>query len=78
MLATPGVYESWVDSCPLNYSSPTAPSKRDVLGTWLLSVRAGHKRYAHTTGLRSDALSPQVLGVNKSSAKMLCAAPWPT
>ena len=50
---------------PLSYSSPNAPSKRDVLGTWLLSGRAGHKRYAHITGLRSDALSPQVLGVNK-------------
>ena len=50
---------------PLSYSSPNAPSKGDVLGTWLLSGRAGHKRYAHITGLRSDALSPQVLGVNK-------------
>ena len=64
-LATTGVYESWVDSCPLSYSSPNAPSKRDVLGTWLLSVLAGHKRYAHITGLRGDALSPQILGMNK-------------
>lgn len=64
-LATTGLYESWVDSCPLRYSSPNAPGKRDVLGTWLLSILAGHKRYAHITGLRGDALSPQILGMEK-------------
>jgi hypothetical protein len=30
-LATAGVYESWVSSCPLTYSSGNAPHKRDVL-----------------------------------------------
>lgn len=64
-LATTGLYESWVESCPLSYASPNAPSKRDVLGTWLLSILAGHKRYAHITGLRGDALSPQILGMEK-------------
>ena len=74
-LATTGVYESWVDSCPLRYSSPNAPSKRDVLGTWLLSILAGHKRYAHITGLRGDALSPQILGIEKiiSEDALRCA-----
>ncbi len=67
-LATTGLYESWVDSCPLSYSSPNAPSKRDVLGTWLLSILAGHKRYAYITGLRGDALSPQILGMEKIMA----------
>ena len=64
-LATTGVYESWVNSCPLSYSSPNAHSKRDVLGTWLLAILAGHKRYAHITGLRGDAVSPQILGMEK-------------
>ena len=64
-LATTGVYDSWVESGPLSYSSPNAPGKRDVLGTWLLSILAGHKRYAHITGLRGDTLSPQVLGMEK-------------
>jgi Transposase DDE domain group 1 len=64
-LAATGVYESWLSSCPLTYSSPNAPSKRDVLGTWLLAVLAGHNRYAHITGLRNDAVSPQILGMNK-------------
>jgi hypothetical protein len=30
-LATAGLYESWVSSCPLTYSSGNAPHKRDVL-----------------------------------------------
>ena len=58
-MAATGVYESWLSCCPLTYSSPNAPSKRDVLGTWLLAILAGHNRYAHITGLRNDAVSPQ-------------------
>ena len=62
-LATTGIYESWVSSCPLTHTSPNAHSKRDVLGTWLLAILAGHNRYAHITGLRGDAVSPQILGM---------------
>ena len=47
-LATAGVYESWVASCPLTYSSGNASQKWDVLGTWFLSILAGHHRYAHS------------------------------
>jgi Transposase DDE domain group 1 len=64
-LATAGVYESWVNSCPLIYNSGNAPHKRDVLGTWFLSILAGHHRYAHITGLRGDGVSPQMLGMSK-------------
>jgi hypothetical protein len=64
-LATAGVYESWVDSCPLSYISGNASRKRDVLGTWFLSILAGHNRYAHVTGLRGDGVSPQILGMSK-------------
>jgi hypothetical protein len=64
-LATAGVYESWVDNCPLTSSSGNASRKRDVLGTWFLSILAGHHRYAHITGLRGDGVSPQLLGMSK-------------
>jgi hypothetical protein len=64
-LATIGVYDSWLESCPLSYSSGNAPGKRDVLGTWFLSILAGHRRYAHITGLRGDGVSPQILGMSK-------------
>jgi hypothetical protein len=32
---------------------------------WLLSILAGHNRYAHVTGLRGDGVSPQILGMGK-------------
>jgi hypothetical protein len=31
----------------------------------LLSILAGHKRYAHVTSIRSDAVNPELLGMNK-------------
>ena len=64
-LATAGLYESWVSSCPLTYSSGIASHKRDVHGTWFLSILAGHHRYSHITGLRGDGVSPQILGMSK-------------
>lgn len=60
-----GLYEPWVKECPLHYSSPNAPQVRDVLGTVLLSVLAGHKRYAHITGIRCDSVNPDLLGMRK-------------
>ena len=44
-----GLFDGWVADCPLLFTSPNAPRKRDVLGTLLLSVLAGHRRYAHVT-----------------------------
>ena len=39
-----GLFDGLVADCPLHYASPNAPSKRDVLGTVMLSVLAGHWR----------------------------------
>ena len=64
-LATAGIYDRWVEHCPLNYTSPNAPSKRDVLGTLLLAILAGHKRYSHITALRGDAVAVQALGMRR-------------
>ena len=64
-LKAAGVFDDWVGDCPLSYSSPNAPTNRDILGTWMLSVLAGHRRYAHITALRGDGVSPQVLGMRR-------------
>jgi hypothetical protein len=64
-LAATGVFERWVSQCPLAYRSGNAPDKRDVLGTLLLALLAGHKRYAHITALRGDAVAAQALGMAK-------------
>jgi len=64
-LRTGGIFEEWVNSCPLEYESPNAPSKRDVLGTILLSVLVGHTRYSHITTIRCDNVNPSLLGMSK-------------
>jgi hypothetical protein len=60
-----GLFDAWVADCPLSFSSPNAPKKRDVLGTTLLSILAGHWRYAHITSLRGDRVNPALLGMRK-------------
>ena len=52
------LFDPWVNQCPLQLNSPNAPANRDVLGTLLLSVLAGHTRYAHITALRGDGVNP--------------------
>jgi hypothetical protein len=59
------LFDGWVADCPLHYTSPNAPKKRDVLGTVMLSVLAGHWRYAHMTTLRCDPVNPPLLGMNE-------------
>ena len=63
-LKTSGLFEQWVEDCPLQYSSGNAPAKRDVLGTLLLSVLAGHWRYAHINAIRGDGINPELLGMS--------------
>ena len=60
-----GLWSRWLESCPLAYTSPNAPSKADVLGTWMLAVLSGHKRYSHVTAIRCDGVNPGLLGMHK-------------
>ena len=60
-----GLFDAFVADCPLHYTSPNAPKKRDVLGTAMLSILSGHKRYAHIAALRCDNVLPELLGMNK-------------
>ena len=64
-LAATGVFERWVSRCPLAYQSGNAPDKRDVPGTLMLGLLAGHRRCAHSTALRGDAVAAQALCMNK-------------
>jgi hypothetical protein len=64
-LKTSGRFDEWVEQCPLQYTSPNAPQKRDVLGTLLLAVLAGHWRYAHINAIRGDGVNPELLGMSK-------------
>ena len=68
-LKVSGRFDALVADCPLHYTSPNAPSKRDVLGTVLLSVLAGQSRYAHITALRGDGVNPALLGMTKVASE---------
>ena len=60
-----GLFDRWVADCPQFLTSNNAPKKRDLLGTVMLSVLAGHRRYAHITALRCDPVNPSLLGMRK-------------
>ena len=63
-LKVSGLFDQWVQDCPLEYKSNNASGKREVLATLLLSVLAGHQRYAHITAIRQDGINPTLLGVS--------------
>lgn len=60
-----GLWSRWIESCPLAYPSPNAPGKAEVLGTGMLLILSGHRRYAHVTGIRCDGVNPGLLGMRK-------------
>lgn len=68
-LKASGLFDAWVKDCPLRYTSRNAPEKRNVLGTLLLSVLAGHWRYAHISALRGDGVNPGLLGMTKVASE---------
>src|SRR5271157_2621081 len=68
-LKTSGRFDEWVEGCPLHYTSGNAPDKRNVLGTLLLSVLAGHWRYAHINAIRGDGINPELLGMTKVASE---------
>ena len=55
-----GLFEQLVREAPLSYTSPNAPTPRDVLGTLVLSMVAGGRRYAHVNALRYDGVNPEL------------------
>ena len=59
------LFDALVADCPLELTRPNAPATRDVVGTLVLSILAGHRRYAHITCLRSDGVSPDLLGMKR-------------
>ena len=64
-----GLFDKWVEDCPLHYTSANAPEKRNVLGTLLLSVLSGHWRYAHINAIRGDGINPELLGMTRVASE---------
>jgi hypothetical protein len=63
-LPVSGLFDPWVEQCPVQGTGPHAPTKRDVLGTAVLSLLGGHPRYAPIGALRGEPwrLAPEVTG----------------
>jgi hypothetical protein len=59
------LFDRWVESSPLEYKSNNSHSVRDVLGTIMLSLLSGQKRYSHITSLRADTVAPSLFGMNR-------------
>lgn len=64
-LTLTGMLERWITACPLNYQGAHSSKKQDILGTWLLFILSGHKRYAHITAIRADGVTPKLLGMQQ-------------
>ena len=64
-LKSTGLWRQWVETCPIRFTSPNAPPIEDILGTLLMSILAGQKRYAHVTAIRGDSVMPGLLGMKR-------------
>ena len=60
-----GLMDRLCEKTPLAYTGNNAPRERDVLGTVILSVLMGQKRYAHISSLRNDTVMAGLLGLAK-------------
>ena len=58
-----GIWEEYVEQCPLRHARPNAPTKTEILGTILCSVLCGQRHSAHITAMRGDSVLPKLLGV---------------
>lgn len=58
-------FENWISTSPLEYASNNSHAVRDVLGTIMLSLLSGQKRYSHITSLRADCVAPKLFGMSK-------------
>jgi hypothetical protein len=60
-----GLWSALRDRCPLRRTSPIAPDQATVVGSMLLSVLSGGNRYRHIDQIRGDAVTPELLGMQR-------------
>ena len=64
-LATGGVFDHLVETCPLKLTSNNAPTNRETLGTAIVGMLNGAYRYRHFDNLSGDAVTAGVFGVRR-------------
>jgi hypothetical protein len=68
-----GRWEEFLRECPLHYTGNRGSCALNIMGTVLLSVLAGHKRYACGNRLRGDGINPDLFGMSSPTLKMICS-----
>lgn len=63
-LQTGGRWEEFLRECPLHYIGNRGSGAHNIMGTVMLSVLAGHWRYAHINAMRGDGINPGLLGMS--------------
>ena len=59
------MFDRLVEDAPFEYASPNAPKVRDVVGTMVLAILAGFRRYCHIERIRNDTACAGLLGMSK-------------
>ena len=59
------MFDRLVEDAPFVYTSPNAPRVRDVVGTMVLAILAGFRRYRHIERIRNDMVCAELLGMTK-------------
>jgi len=54
---------------PSPIQEPERTAEAGCIGTILLSVLAGHWRYAHMNAIRGDGVNPELLGMTKVASE---------
>lgn len=65
-LEVSGLWKNFLADCPLTYTGNRGSGKLSVMGTIMLSIMAGHWRYAHINAIRGDGVNPGLLGMSKT------------
>ena len=64
-LKVSGLFDALVSDSPIAITGNRSSKPRDLIGTTMLSILCGHKRYAHINTLRNDKVNPALLGMSK-------------
>ena len=64
-LANTGLFDRMAEDAPFDYKSNNACSKRDILGTAVLAILLGKKRYVHINELRHDTAARELLALDE-------------
>jgi hypothetical protein len=64
-LKVTGLFDRLCEDFPIAYTSNNASSKRDIIGTAVLAILLGKRRYIHIEAIRHDEAARELLGLDE-------------